>query len=297
MGRDVKTLQNTSKNGCRCLSVCHSAPTKGWKKAISGCRAHIHVIGKSKENCPIVSVDSQHSCGEFEEKRKRNYQVKDIALPSEAVEMHQPTANRDGNARQLRDITKVSTGFTLGRGQAYRFVHERSADAVHAQIGQCVLLPDLFRELDSQDPDGTLLLESNDCPWNQNMQQFKRCCISLSFMKHFWKKAIIRMVVVDGTHTKLDDFKHTILIAVTYDGNNEIVTLAFAVVDVENADNWVWFHERLAEDYPSFDVIVCDADKGITSHDFQLSQDEAEALTSRCARHLAENAAKPVSLQ
>ena len=42
---------------------------------------------------------------------------------------------------------------------------------------------------------------------------------------------------MDGTHTKLDDFKHIILIAVTYDGNNEIVILAYAVVDVENKDN------------------------------------------------------------
>ena len=34
---------------------------------------------------------------------------------------------------------------------------------------------------------------------------------------------------------------------------------------------------------------MCDADKGITSSDFQLSQQEAHALTSRYARHLAEN--------
>ena len=97
------------------------------------------------------------------------------------------------------------------------------------------------------------------------------------------------MIVMDGTHTKLDDFKHIILIAVTYDANNEIVILAFAVVDVENKDNWIWFHDRLTTDFPGFNVIMCDADKGITSHDFQLSQEEVEALTSRCARHLAEN--------
>ena len=66
---------------------------------------------------------------------------------------------------------------------------------------------------------------------------------------------------MDGTHTKLDDFKHIILIAVTYDACNEIVILAFAVVDVENKDNWVWFHDRLTEDFPGFDVIMCDADK------------------------------------
>ena len=34
---------------------------------------------------------------------------------------------------------------------------------------------------------------------------------------------------------------------------------------------------------------MSDADKGITSKDFLLSQQEAEAVTCRCARHLAEN--------
>ena len=288
-GRDYKTLQSTSRNGCRFFSVCYTAPSKAWKKSPYGCRAHIHVVGKTEEDCEIVSMDLHHSCDQSENKRKRNYQLKDIALLSEAVELYQPTSNRNGNARQLLDIAKTSTGFSIGRRQAYQFVHERSADTIQAQIGQYMLLPDLFKELKQQDPEGTFLLESIDSSWDENLRQFHRSYISLSFMKHFWKTGTIRMIVMDGTHTKLHDFKHIILIAVTFDGNNEIVILAFAVVDVENKDNWCWFHERLSEDFADFEVIMCDADKGITSHDFQLSQDEVQALTSRCARHLAEN--------
>ena len=37
---------------------------------------------------------------------------------------------------------------------------------------------------------------------------------------------------------------------------------------------------------------MSDANKGITSADFQLSQEEADAVTARCARHLAENCRK-----
>ena len=208
---------------------------------------------------------------------------------SEAVEMYQPTSNREGNAKQLATIAKTSTGIDLGRTQAYRSIHERSQDNIHAQIGQYMLLPDLFRMLQEQDPLGTHVLESTECSWDSDKQQFQRCYIALSFMKHFWQKSCIRMIVIDGTHTKLPDFRHIILVAVTYDANNEIVILSFAVVDVENKDNWVWFQNKLQEDYPGFDCLMCDADKGITSHDFQLSQEEVEALTSRCARHLAEN--------
>ena len=60
-------------------------------------------------------------------------------------------------------------------------------------------------------------------------------------------------------------------------------------MDIENKENWVWFHQKLQEDFPGFDCLMSDADKSITSSDFQLSQEEADAVSSRCARHLAEN--------
>ena len=104
-------------------------------------------------------------------------------------------------------------------------------------------------------------------------------------MKHFWHKACIRMLVIDGTHTKLANFNTLFSwLAVTFDSNNEIVILSFAVVDVKNKDhNWMWFHEKLQKDFPGFNCLMSNADKDITSADFQLSQEEAEAVTSRCA--------------
>ena len=62
-----------------------------------------------------------------------------------------------------------------------------------------------------------------------------------------------------------------------------------AIVDIEDRDNWYWFHSHLKDDFRRFDVLMADADKGITSDAFQLSQDEVDAVTSRCGRHLAEN--------
>ena len=289
VSRDVKVLQSSFKNGCRYLSVCYSAPDTGWRNTDYGCRAHLNIVGKSLNECNIVSMQLQHTCEASESQRKRQYKSDSIAKLSEAVAMYQPTARREGNAKQVTEIARASTGLKLGRSQAYRLVHQRSNDTIHAQIGQYMLLPGLFEQLNALDPDGTHLLESVDCPWNDTLKQFKRCYISLSFMKHFWVKSGIRMIVIDGTHTKLEDFKHILLIAVTFDGNNEVVILSFAVVEVENKDNWVWFHSKLQEDFPNFEVIMSDADKGITSEDFRLSQDQVDALTSRCARHLAEN--------
>ena len=163
VNRNVKTLQNSSKNGCRYLSVCYSAPTKGWHKTHYGCRAHIHLIGKDPEEVRIESVQVQHSCLAEDSQRKRNYKMSEIAILSEAVALYQPTTSREGNAKQLTEITRASTGFDVGRTQAYRSIHERAHDSVHAQIGQYMLLPDLFRALEEQDPEGTQELECQDC--------------------------------------------------------------------------------------------------------------------------------------
>ena len=83
------------------------------------------------------------------------------------------------------------------------------------------------------------------------------------------------------------------LIAATFDGNNQVTVLAFAVVEVENAENWVWFKQCLDQDFPGYKVWMSDADKGITSNAFAMSMSQStgddEFVLSRCARHLAEN--------
>ena len=67
--------------------------------------------------------------------------------------------------------------------------------------------------------------------------------------------------------------------------------LAFSVVDVENANNWVWFKECFEDDFPSFDVWMSDADKVIHCRAFSFSMPQSinDFVLSQCARHLATN--------
>jgi hypothetical protein len=62
-------------------------------------------------------------------------------------------------------------------------------------------------------------------------------------------------------------------------------------VEVENANNWVWFKEQLELDFAGISVWMSDADKGIKSNTIalSLSQSTDPSILSRCARHLAEN--------
>jgi len=45
-------------------------------------------------------------------------------------------------------------------------------------------------------------------------------------------------IVLDGCYTK-SCFRMTLLVACTLDGNNEILPLAWAVVPIEDGDNWI----------------------------------------------------------
>ena len=137
VNRNIKTLQNSSKKGCRFLSVCYSAPAKGWHKTHYGCRLHINLVWKDPEDVCITSIQLKHTCLVEYAQRKRNYQLKDIANLSDAVAMYQPTAGREENAKQLKEIARVATSCEVGWTQAYQSsIHERFHDTIHAKIGQ-----------------------------------------------------------------------------------------------------------------------------------------------------------------
>ncbi|XP_061373037.1 uncharacterized protein LOC133315423 [Gastrolobium bilobum] len=61
---------------------------------------------------------------------------------------------------------------------------------------------------------------------------FKQCCDAFNFCKP--------VIQVDGTHL-YGKYKGTLPIATTHDGNNEVLSLAFAVVEGETKESWEYF--------------------------------------------------------
>ncbi|KAL0360136.1 UNVERIFIED_CONTAM: hypothetical protein Sradi_3698100 [Sesamum radiatum] len=57
---------------------------------------------------------------------------------------------------------------------------------------------------------------------------------------------------------KLPRYKHKLLVAVTLDANNQVLPLAFALVDEETLASWTWFLQMLARHFlPNEDDRVC----------------------------------------
>jgi hypothetical protein len=146
-------------------------------------------------------------------------------------------------------MAQQSCGLNLKISQSFNVVAAKSQDRVEAHIGQYFLLTSYFQHLRRADPDGTFLFQVQEPQWLINCQQFWCCYVAFSFAKHAWDIGSIRVITSDGTVTKLGVFNHIVLLAVTHDGNNKLVLLAYAVCNVENEDNWTWFGELIAQNF------------------------------------------------
>jgi hypothetical protein len=201
-GFDVKVVQNTERPKSRFFSVCYSAPKTGWKEAVNSCRAHVKAIGPNGNDMSITSINPSHTCRreEVDNKRKRNYLTRDISTVCNVLGIYQPA--KGGNAKQFAKMTKSAAGVSLKNGQANLAVKSCSHNTVQAHIGQYFWLPSLLRAYSESDPDGSFVMETTDCTWNEELSQFYRCYVCLSIAKQFWTYAGIRLLVCDGTFTR-----------------------------------------------------------------------------------------------
>ncbi|XP_074265607.1 uncharacterized protein LOC141588047 [Silene latifolia] len=76
---------------------------------------------------------------------------------------------------------------------------------------------------------------------------FQRMYICLAACKEGFKSGCRPLIGVDGCHLK-GMYPGMCLATVAMDGNNNLFPVAWAVVEVENADSWKWFLDLLVKD-------------------------------------------------
>ena len=120
---------------------------------------------------------------------------------------------------------------------------------------------EFLKEVDPEE--GNVVIVTETCTLI-NKKQVKRMYIPFSYVKQFWENGgCLPIYAVDGTFTMSGKFKHTILFAVSYDANNELVMLAYAICNIENEANWNWFLTKTNSDLPGSKYILGDFDKGL----------------------------------
>eukprot|EP00256_Glycine_max_P070148 XP_025984743.1 uncharacterized protein LOC102665129 [Glycine max] len=104
---------------------------------------------------------------------------------------------------------------------------------------------DYAHELLRSNPGSTVKI--NTVPSPEGPPQFQRLYICLAGCKKGFVAGCRPFIGLDGCFLK-SAFGGNLLSAVGLDGNNHIYVIAYAVVDIENKDNWKWFLTLLHED-------------------------------------------------
>ncbi|GKC06245.1 hypothetical protein Tco_0997855 [Tanacetum coccineum] len=141
------------------------------------------------------------------------------------------------------------------------------------------------------------VLESNpgstchlDVDFNNDGQPvFQRMYVCFKGVKDGWIAGCRKVIGIDGcfiTHM----CKGEILTAMGRDGNNQMYPIAWAVVDVENKNNWCWFLSLLADDLDLQEglgvTIISDSHKGLIE---AVRTWLPQAEHRHCTRHIYVN--------
>ncbi|KAK7262381.1 hypothetical protein RJT34_29953 [Clitoria ternatea] len=113
---------------------------------------------------------------------------------------------------------------------------------------------------------------------------FKQCVDAFAFCKP--------VIQVDGTFL-YGKYRHTLLVATTQDGNNNVLPIAFAVVEGETLQAWTWFlaHIRIHVTTMPGICLISDRHQSIKSavSNPQIGWQPPNAYHVFCIRHIASN--------
>ncbi|KAM6556547.1 hypothetical protein CsatB_003566 [Cannabis sativa] len=140
-------------------------------------------------------------------------------------------------------------------------------------------LPGYFYVLEQKNP-GTI----TDIITEDN--RFKYCFWSLAACRRGFK--FCRPVIsIDDTFLKTR-FGGTMLVAVAYDANNQLFSIAFAIVDSENHDSWKYFLKKLKEAIGEVENLVFVSDRH-QSIEHAVKVIFPEACHCACYKHISMN--------
>nr|GEV00017.1 uncharacterized protein [Tanacetum cinerariifolium] len=188
--------------------------------------------------------------------------------------------------------SKFMINFSLGKckraKQAALFDHEEGLIDHYSKIWQ-------YRQavLDSN-PGSTchIDLEEKD----DDLTYFKRIYVCFSGLKAGWLEGCRKVIGIDRcflTHT----CKGQLLTVMGRDANNQMFPIAWAVVGVENKNNWCWFLSLLSDDLNLNDgaglTVISDGHKGLLEA-VKIWLPDAEHI--QCTRHIYANFKKKWSV-
>ncbi|CAI0448802.1 unnamed protein product, partial [Linum tenue] len=149
-------------------------------------------------------------------------------------------ADHSMSKKLLKQIVKEDYREEIGDMKAWR-IKKTAIEKVCGSIrDQYESLYHYAAELRRSNPNSTVVVE-------QREQVFNRMYVCFEASMKGFRAGCRQVICIDGCFLK-HDYGGQLLSAVGIDANEQYFPIAFAYVEVENKDNWLWFLELLGTD-------------------------------------------------
>ncbi|KAL5711470.1 hypothetical protein ACHQM5_021922 [Ranunculus cassubicifolius] len=248
-----------------------------------GCPWRVHVA-----KCPgvptfsIRTLQGQHTC---EGVRDLHHQQASVGWVARSVEARLRN-NPQYKPKQILHDIREQHGVAVSYMQAWRG-KERSMAAVHGTFEEGYrLLPSYCEQIRKTNPGSIALVFATG-----QENSFHRLFISYRASIYGFINACRPLLELDRTHLK-GKYLGTLLCASAVDSEEALFPLAFAIVDSESDENWMWFLSELrkllgvnTDNMPRL-TILSDRQKGIVE---AVETHFPSSYHGFCLRHVSEN--------
>ena len=213
----------------------------GKKKEHGNCPYRLYASWMYKEKSfQVKSLVSHHKCA-------RQWKFGSIVSP-EWIGRHYITEIANKPKMKLREMIsdiKQKYRCVVSMGQVRR-AKKWAKDLIEGKLTEhYARIWDYSAELIRSNPGSTCQVGVISNPDGKNY--FQRIYICFKALSVSWKRGCRKVTGLDGCFLK-GQVKGELLTAIGRDANNQVYPIAWAVVDVENKDNWTWFLELLSGD-------------------------------------------------
>lgn len=245
------------------------------------CPFYVRAIWHEMQGCVrIMRVDREHTC-------------LGAALPMRSIASRQRwlvkvvpqllLVQKSTKPLEIQNAIRIKFNTQIDYQAAHKVKHTLLGNTLQQEQEGFCQLPGYIQLLQQKDP--TIYTHLSIGPDTR----FQRLFICPSASKYSFTSCQL-FVAVDETFLKTR-YIQTLLLAVTIDANNEILPLAYAVVESENTSSWEYFLLHLKSAIPRIDysTIISDRDKGLLT---AIPNCLPHAVQAYCCQHLAANVQK-----
>jgi hypothetical protein len=228
----------------------------------------------------IVNINEEHKCG----RTPRNRQATTEWLAKKFI----PTLihTLDLKPKGLIAECKARWGVTLSPDQAYRAKRKAIEMIQGASSEQYTHLRSYADELKKTNPNSTVIIK---CAMGIGGLVFERIYVCLEACKAAFAYTCRPLIGLDACFLK-GEHGGQLMAAVGKDGNNQMILIAYAVVEAETKDSWQWFLDLLLEDLNGIQqkewAFISDQQKGLVP---AIQNTKAGVEHRLCVKHLYEN--------